>query len=461
MRRELLIAAGPGEWRAALVEHGVAVELFVERGDHGRAGAIYLGRVRRLLPALGAALVEIGDDRPTFLPRREIVPRGGRLDEGERVMVQIRREAHGGKAPQATMGITLRGKQSELRWGRPGLSGVEALSPEQSARLQAAAGTGASLLCDDRGAPGWGLKVLVPAPIDALVAEATALGERRQGILGRASWVSPPARLDPQATFAAELALALMATPDRIVVDDPAAVPEIRSTFPAAAVERRPETEWPINLDSVFDQALSPSIALGGGGLVHVEATRAATFIDVDSGAPEAGSPERTGLAVNLSAVGAIARQIRLRALSGPIVIDFVGLDSRGPREQVRAALVGALALDPARPQILGWTRLGHFELVRPRRGRPLAETLLDPRAGGALAKSAVTVAYEALRALRREARVQPGRSWRLTVAQDVATALAGNAATAVSALEDRFGRRIVIEADSRPDRERFDVAPA
>ena len=108
MHRELLIAAGPGEWRAALTEDGVAVELRVERGQGGEAGSLYLGRIRRLLPALGAALVDIGGDRPAFLPQSEILPRGRRLDEGERVIVQVRREAQGGKATRLTTALTLR-----------------------------------------------------------------------------------------------------------------------------------------------------------------------------------------------------------------------------------------------------------------------------------------------------------------------------------------------------------------
>src|SRR5206468_3205813 len=186
--------------------------------------------------------------------------------------------------------------------------------------------------------------------------------------------------------------------------------------FPGYAVDHQPDPEWPIDLDALFDQALVESVALPGGGFVHIEVTRGGVLVDVDSGTPETGTPERTGLAVNLAAARRIARQLRLRSLGGGIVVDFVGMDSRASRERVRAALAEALAPDPARPQILGWTRLGHLELVRPRRGRPLAEVLLEPRPGGALIKTAATVAYEALRALRREARAQPGRSWRLIV---------------------------------------------
>lgn len=387
MARELLISAGPAEWRAALLEEGIPVELYVERGDRSEAGSIHLGRVVRLLPALGAALVDIGGDRPAFLPQNEVFPRGKRLHEGERVIVQIRREAQGGKAARVTM------------------------------------------------AQHW------------------------SGLLDRAARLEPPARLDPAASFAAALARSLSATPDEVVVDDPAAVPELRTAFPDAAVAPVPETEWPIDLDEVFDEALSATLPLPGGGSLHFEATRAGMLIDVDTGTPETGSAERTGITANLAAAATLARQIRLRNLGGGIVVDFVGMDSRAAREMLRAALAEALAPDPAAPQLLGWTRLGHFELVRPRRSRPLAEALLEPRSGGALVKTTVTVAHEALRALRRAARAQPGRRWRITVSSEVAAALSGPAADAVRQAEQRFARSIAIETDLGSDRERFQIS--
>ena len=278
-------------------------------------------------------------------------------------------------------------------------------------------------------------------------------------IVDRASRLEPPARLDPAASFAAALAGSLSGAPDEILVDDPAAIPELRAAFLNSGVAHLPETEWPIDLDAVFDEALSATLALPGGGSVHFEATRAGMLIDVDTGTPETGSPERTGWMANLAAAGTIARQIRLRNLGGGIIVDFVGLDSRSAREQLRAALAEALAPDPAVPQLLGWTRLGHFELVRSRRRRPLAEALLEPRLGGALVKTAVTVSHEALRALRRAARAQPGQRWRLTVAPDVAAALAGAAADAVRQAEQRFARSIAIEADPGCERERFQIS--
>jgi len=449
LRRELLIAAGPGEWRAALLEDGVPAELFVERGDRSETGSIHLGRVSRLVPGLSAALVDIGEERPAFLPQGEVVPRGQRLNEGERLMVQIRREAQGGKAARVTMAVALRGRLVELTVGRPGLKCGEGLSPGDRDQLLAAFDEGPT-----------GLRLLEPAPVEATAAEAAALGARWCVILDRASRLDPPARVDPVATFAAALASALPVAPNQILVDEPSAVPDIRAAFSNISVEHLPEAEWPIDLDGAFAGSLAETIALPGGGSIHFETTRAGVLIDVDTGTPETGYPERVGLATNLAAARSIARQIRLRNLGGPIVIDFVGLDGRGSRERVRAGLAEALAFDPAQPQILGWTRLGHLELVRPRRGRPLAEALLEPRPGGALVKTAVAVAHEALRALRREARAQPGRSWRLIVAPDVAAALTGRAEPAVKEAERRFARKIAIEADSGYDRERFQIIP-
>jgi ribonuclease G len=388
MRRELLISASPGEWRAALLEDGAPVELRVERGDGMEAGSVHLGRVSRLAPALGAAFVDIGGVRPAFLPQSELFPRGRRLNEGEVVVVQIRREAQGGKAARLSTRVAAMG---DIAVGAPDLQ--------------------------------------------------------------------PPARLWPAAGCAAALAV-LFGEIEQIKVDEPAALPQIRAGFPDAGVAVLPEAEWPYDLDVLFEEALSKTVALADGGSVHFEQTHAAVLIDVDSGTPDWGSPERAALAVNLAAAAAIARHIRLRNLAGGIVVDFVGLDDRGARERVCARLARALARDPLHPQILGWTRLGHLELMRRRRTRPLADALLEPASEGRLVKTALTVALEALRGLRRAARAQPGCRWQLSAAPPVAAALAGEAARALHGLEDRLGRKVAIIADPILGHDRFQIAP-
>ncbi len=241
------------------------------------------------------------------------------------------------------------------------------------------------------------------------------------GLAALAAGREPPAQLDPAPGFAAALALRLPGEPDRILADDPAVLRELRAAFPAAEIAHRSAEEWPIDLDGLFDAALAPTLALPGGGSLHIEEGRAAVLIDVDTGMPEAGSAERAALAVNRAAAQVIARQLRLRQLGGGIIVDFVGLDGRRPRERVRQAMAAALGGDPAQPQLLGWTRLGHLEIVRPRRLRPLSEAMLEPQG---TRKSAVALAFEALRALAREARANPAANWRLVVAPAVAAAL-------------------------------------
>jgi len=385
MPGELLIAAGPGEWRAAWAEKDEAVELYVERGDTRPPGSIHLGRVVRLVPGLDAARVDIGDERPGFLPLRDI--EGGPLEEGARVIVQVRREAWQDKAPRLTAKIA--------------------------------------------------------APDFAVLA-------------ARAAGLDPPAQLFPVPGFAAALGLRLPGRPERVVADDIAILAELRAGFREAEIAHREAAEWPLDLDAAFETALAPSVALRGVGAVHFDETRAAMLIDVDTGTPEGSSAERAALAANRAAAATIARQLRLRNIGGAVVIDFVGLDRRAQRERVRQALEDAIAGDPAKPQLHGWTRIGHFELTRPRRGRSLADAMLEP---GSPAKAPSTLAYEALRRLLSEARANPAANWRLSAAPEVAAALRGPVAVALRAFETRLGRRIAIAVE--PGREGFDLRRA
>jgi Rne/Rng family ribonuclease len=102
------------------------------------------------------------------------------------------------------------------------------------------------------------------------------------------------------------------------------------------------------------------------------------TAIDVDSGSAggRQGRAPRRPVEVNLEAAPAIAQQLRLRNIAGAVVIDFVTMRSTYDRDKVQAALAEVLAEDPVPTQLYGFTRLGHFELTRARRGATLAAQL-------------------------------------------------------------------------------------
>ena len=142
----------------------------------------------------------------------------------------------------------------------------------------------------------------------------------------------------------------------------------------------------------VFDEVLAgeiealaeSSVALPGGAMLHVHPTPALVAIDVDTGGATAARHGKAAaqLATNRAALPEIARQIRLRNLSGAILVDLAGLSPRR-RMALGPAFARALAADPVGPRFLGFTALGLGEIVRPRVHPPLHEVLRGPHAAG------------------------------------------------------------------------------
>ena len=463
MTRSLLIAASPGELWAALCEDDEPVELRVLREGSGpRVGDIVLGRIVALEPDLPAARIEIGLERPAFLDAEDAVPGKGLagLHEGEAVLVQVTKEARADKAICVSLRPRLAGAVLDYVPGGTVETAVRGLDEATRRRLLSAVASFAR--------PGEGFRLRaasVEASAAALAEDAEALRRRWRAIEAARTGARPPARLEPEEPPVAALLAALPPPlPDRIAIDDRAAFAVARSWLLRHHPECAPRLELQSGGGSLFEHeamaaaieiALAPRVALAGGGAITIESTAAATLIDVDSGGAAA-------LAANLAAACAAARQIRLRNIAGPIVIDFIGMSGRGERERVAAALKTALGPDPAEPELLGWTRLGHFELVRRRRHPALEEVLFERTPDGARIKTALTVALDALRALAREAKAAPARALSLRVAPEIAAALRDGAArTPRLSLEARLGRPIAIEAEPGRVRTHFDIVRA
>jgi len=465
--RTLLIAASPGELWAALLEDEALRELRVFRAGArvGRVGEMILGRVVALKPELPAALVDIGLDRPAFLSAEDAAPGAGivALHEGETIAVQVTKEARADKAVGVSTRLRLAGRFLDFTPGRAGVTAGKGVPPAERERLGAVlreiAGTG----------EGFVLRAAASGTSAAdLAADAESLRARWRAIEAARSRARAPGPLEPPLTLMAMLLAAFAsAEPAAIIVDERAAFAEARGWM----ARHRPELAERLTLHRetlpLFEHhgvagdvaaALVPRVPLPDGGALTIELTAAATLIDVDSGAAARGRKAQAAiLATNLAAAREAARQIRLRNLAGPIVIDFVGMRDRRDRDRVRAALAAALA-DDVDAEVLGWTRLGHLELVRKRRHAPLAELLFERAPGGGLVKTPMTIALEALRALAREAAVAAVRAPVLRVHPEVAAALAGEAGAARQELEVRLGRAVEIVAEPGRAREGFDI---
>jgi len=202
-------------------------------------------------------------------------------------------------------------------------------------------------------------------------------------------------------------------------------------------------------LEGEIEALLEPRVELPSGGHLLVEPVRTLIAIDVNSGRHDGrGTAPEQALAVNLEAAAEVPRQLRLRALSGLIVIDFLALPEGGPRRQVAAALRAGLKDDPEPTRVEAMAASGLVELTR-RRGRPaLHELLTGPCGigGGGRVKDPATLAFEALRAVRREAAARPEAAVTLGAAPAVIAALeTGPAAAARQALEARLGRPLAL----------------
>jgi ribonuclease G len=237
---------------------------------------------------------------------------------------------------------------------------------------------------------------------------AAATGEPDAG----QATAGPPALLARGPTPLVALA---QAWPDAPIVIDDAAIaarlpPVLRPRVQRVPHAFDPETE--AACAALADQV----VALPGGMRASITPTPALVAIDMDGGGASADrrAKQTAQFAANRDALPALLHQIRLRNLSGAIVLDVAGLAIR-KRQALRETIEAALAQDPLRPRFLGFTALGLAEILRTRIRPPLHE-MLSGAPGRALRMLDDWV---------RQCAGQPGRAPALRVGTDLARALA------------------------------------
>ena len=129
------------------------------------------------------------------------------------------------------------------------------------------------------------------------------------------------------------------------------------------------------HLETILSQALSKTVWLKSGGNLVIEPTEALTVIDVNTAkSVSKKTSEETYLKTNLEAAGEIAVQLRLRNLSGIIIVDFIDMKEEESRKTLLAALRRAVTADPVKTVLVDMTPLGLVELTRKKIRRPLHE---------------------------------------------------------------------------------------
>ncbi|HYD06636.1 MAG TPA: ribonuclease E/G [Reyranella sp.] len=379
----------PQAFLMALTAGGRLVELQIFRRDRPSIeGSVFLGRLERVMTDLDAAFVDIGTGRSGFLRAEDRAGIDGWPQAGAPVLVQARGEGEGGlkgegKGPRLSMNIAVSGRYLVYHPLGSGVSFSRRIEGESE--RERLAGHVAELL-----EGGVVLRTAAAgASVDLLRTDAARVLERWDRIRRRALDALPPADLsaripgerDPMERMLRDHGAGL----EEVIIDDRGMARSLQDEMDRR--QERIRVRWhngpmPVfDVDDVagqIDTALAPRIALPSGVEVLFEPGETLCAVDVDSaraGGRQGRAPRRP-VEVNLEAAPAIAQQLRLRNLAGAVVVDFVTMRSAYDRDKVQAALVDALREDPVPCQVYGFTRLGHFELTRARRGATLAGQL-------------------------------------------------------------------------------------
>jgi len=292
---------------------------------------------------------------------------------------------------------------------------------------------------------------VVRAPASDKGARVSAKGISAKGGAVNVNGLKAPARLAGGEGPLAELIA--RHRPRRLVCDDAGLLKTLKDLVEGEAELHSAATPLfeAAGLEEEVEALLAPRAGLSDGGFLLFEPGRTLTAIDVNAGRSDArGGQAAQARAVNLAAVPEIARQLRLRALSGLIVVDFLAMKAPEDRKAVAAALKRAVADDPEPCQVFGLSPSGLLEMTR-RRGRlPLHELLCRPcgLAASGREKTPETLAYEALRATVAGALGQVVTKISLKAAPAVAAALKEGQGEALAAVERRLGRAVHVTPD-------------
>lgn len=496
MSEEILINATPTETRVAVIENGMVQEVHIERrSQYSCVGNVYLGKVSRVLPGMQAAFVDIGLERTAFLHASDIAREDVEADvdvaiepdeterpsqqkitellsQGQHILVQVIKDAIGNKGARLTTQISIPSRFLVL--------------------LPDARNIGVSLRIED-GDERERLRQLISEQIDhsdpqpfGFILRTNAEGVGAKALAEdiaylRKVWANIQQRIDtagPGECVYEDLSLPLRALRDfmhgeveKVRIDDISIyehVGQFARQFMAGWLDRLEyyRGQRPIfdlyAVDDEIDNALQPATPLKSGGYLIIEQTEAMSTIDVNTGGFVGyRNLEETVFKTNLEATQAIARQLRLRNLSGIIIIDFIDMQDEQHREQVLTTLERALEQDHARTSINGFSDLGLVEMTRKRTTDSLRNRLCEPCPtcnGRAVIKSPETVCSEILREIVRAVQQFDARELRVLAATGVVDRIRDEHSGTIAELEENLGKHIRFQGDDQYPQEQFDV---
>ncbi|MBV9046246.1 MAG: Rne/Rng family ribonuclease [Alphaproteobacteria bacterium] len=505
MQKDVLINAGAGEIRVAVLEDGRLQDLMLERtiglddgprkksdgrSGHSLIGNIILGRVQRVLPGMQAAFVDVGLERSGFLGAREArcladlpgfdeerTPKiGDCVHEGEEILVQVVKDPIGEKGARLSANITIPGRLAVLVPNTPGVALSRRIEEEGERDRMLALGEQMIAEGGDKLVPGAGY-ILRTAAIEASLADlkedAERLAEAWRPVLARRQSAKAPTTLyhdlDPVERTMRDT---VRSDTTRVIIDDAQAVEAARAYCRRAMPEAESKVELfkgpgslfdAFNIEEEIERLTIPKAPLPSGGWITIEGTEALTAVDVNSGSFTASTGlEETSLRVNLEAADEIGRQVRLRGVGGLIVVDFIHLSDAANIEKVLDTLAESLGKDHTPTQISPMSEFGLVEITRKRVRDPLVKLMSEccrACSGHGRKRTRESVALEIIRSVERSAAAAPGKPITVRASAEVVRWLDDHGDEVRGALARRGAARVSFAANDAFAREGFDVA--
>jgi len=407
MSKEIVVNVGETQTRIAIVEDGKLAELYIEDAENKRTiGNLYLGRIRKVMPSIQAAFVDIGQEQDAFLHFSDLadnlpylikyldldtpkvekvdVPAGGKdwdkrpsdlLNRGQEILVQITKEPISNKGSRISTDLSLAGRFLVLVPLQNYVAVSRKITEEKERRrLKALAG---SLVPDNFGV----IVRTVAEDRDAksLDKDLKLLMERWRRVENKLQeQPSAPALIHEDVDMASSIIRDQFSEEyNRLLVDHENLYHSIRSYVRAVAPSMVDCVELHDGKEPVFeaagiqqgaDRAFKDRVELPSGGYLFIEQTEAMHVVDVNSGRSGKGkSQAENSLSVNMEAARVIARQIRLRDLGGIIVVDFIDLRNEDDKKKVYEELKDGFEDDRAITKVLPMSDFGLVEITRQR----------------------------------------------------------------------------------------------
>ncbi|MEG1573697.1 MAG: Rne/Rng family ribonuclease [Bacteroidales bacterium] len=416
---ELVVDVQPKEVSIALLDDMRLVELQKEScGISFSVGDIYLGRVKKIMPGLNAAFIDVGYNKEAFLHYLDLgqqfcstqkyikqtisdrkkppvslskfkmlpdISKDGTIDEtlkvGEEVLVQITKEPISTKGPRITGEITIAGRFLVL------VPFSDKISLSQKIKSQAERARLRQLIQSIK-PQNFGVIVRTVAE-DKRVAELDNELKTLFKCWEEAVIKLQRAKIPSLITAETSRTIGVLRdifTPsfEHIYVNDKETFTEIENYVSLIAPEKKNIVKFYSEDIPIFDHfaitkqiksSFGKTISFRNGAYLIIEHTEAMHVIDVNSGnrSKTGTGQEENALDVNLAAAKEIARQLRLRDMGGIIVVDFIDMDSAENRQKLYEYMREIMAEDRARHNILPLTKFGLMQITR-HRVRPVLD---------------------------------------------------------------------------------------